>query len=286
MSLPSPNTAPPLQLPAFDRTVLRVIETVVPRPERAEWIRNWQAELWHMHHRRRNQGNIPTIAATTDLSIGLTRDALWLRTDSWRRTYSGSAILCQASLFGISLLSVLMALLLKISWHALAAEYYRSLVAAPLVLFVTFATAPRRHIEPEAAGRMLVRMRRRLFFAGKTEHILFFSFLLSADAFEPLHASLPNVADVMQVFAFVLFALIGMRWAFRDQDERCKHCLHTLATPERVGRPSHNLLEWNGSELTCKHGHGRLSVPEMETSWCQSSHWIDVDTGWDEAAFL
>jgi hypothetical protein len=40
-----------------------------------------------------------------------------------------------------------------------------------------------------------------------------------------------------------------------------------------VGRPSHNLLEWNGTELLCPDGHGHLSVPEMETSWCQSSRW-------------
>jgi hypothetical protein len=82
----------------------------------------------------------------------------------------------------------------------------------------------------------------------------------------------------------VLLALVGLRWAFRDQEQRCKQCLHALATPARVGRPSHNLLEWNGTELSCRHGHGLLSVPEMETSWCESSRWVELDRGWDEAA--
>lgn len=84
-------------------------------------------------------------------------------------------------------------------------------------------------------------------------------------------------ADLLQLFAFVLFALIGLRWAIHDQEQRCKHCLRLLTTPARVGRPSHNLLEWNGTELSCKHGHGLLSIPEMETSWCRYSHWSDLD---------
>jgi hypothetical protein len=74
----------------------------------------------------------------------------------------------------------------------------------------------------------------------------------------------------------------GLRWAFADQQQRCKQCLHLLATPARVGRPSYNLLEWNGTELLCKHGHGLLSVPEIETSWCQSSQWVDLDRRWSQ----
>jgi hypothetical protein len=57
-----------------------------------------------------------------------------------------------------------------------------------------------------------------------------------------------------------------------------------MATPAGVGRPSHNLLEWNGTELTCRHGHGLLSVPEMETSWCRSSHWVNLDSVWNQPA--
>jgi hypothetical protein len=48
-----------------------------------------------------------------------------------------------------------------------------------------------------------------------------------------------------------------------------------LTEPARVGRPSRNLLEWNGSEMNCRQGHGLLSVAEMETSWCEASRWIE-----------
>jgi hypothetical protein len=92
-----------------------------------------------------------------------------------------------------------------------------------------------------------------------------------------LHNAFPATADFFRIYFFVLFSLIGLRWAIHDQEQRCKHCLHSLATPARVGRPSHNLLEWNGTELNCTRGHGLLSIPEMETSWCQSSRWIALD---------
>lgn len=61
--------------------------------------------------------------------------------------------------------------------------------------------------------------------------------------------------------------MFGLRWTLAEQEQRCKYCLQSLQNPARVGRPSHNLLEWNGTELNCKWGHGLLSIPEIETSW-------------------
>ena len=145
----------PSPLPLFDRNLLRAVEKVVPSAEREEWSRTWQAELWHMHHRRRNHRSrnhcISALGITTDLSIGLTRDALWLRTDSWRRTFTGTPILCLASLLGLCFFSTLISLALNGNWHSLCLylsdPFKRSLLEAPLVVFVAFATASRRHIE-------------------------------------------------------------------------------------------------------------------------------------------
>ncbi len=275
----------PSPLPLFDRRLLRAVETLVPEAEREEWLRTWQAELWHMHHRRRGSRS-QSLLITTDLSIGLTRDALWLRTESWRRTFSGTPTLCLASLLGLCLLSAVIGLLFGGSWHLLGRyvgeQFDRSLLAAPLVVFVTFATASRRHIEERNKRGYWIK--RQLFFAAKTALLLLLTFLLSADVCQPIQAPLPNTADLLQLLLFVIFAVIGLRWSFRDQEQRCKQCLHSLATPARVGRPSHNLLEWNGTELACKQGHGLLSVPEMETSWCQSSQWVNQAPVWDRAA--
>ena len=273
---------PASPLPVFDRRLLSAVERIVPAAERPEWSRTWHAELWHMHHRtraRRTHSGAQTLALISDLSIGLTRDALWLRTESWRRALSGTPTLCLASLAALWLLSLVIDLALTGSWPALrphlTAELRRCFFAAPLVLFVTFATASRRHIERSHAGKVVYRIKRQIFSIAKTALVLLLSFQLSADICEPAHALFPNTADVVQIFLFVILALIGLRWALNDREQRCEQCLHALASPARIGRPSHNLLEWNGTEQVCKHGHGLLSVPEMESSWRRSSQWID-----------
>jgi hypothetical protein len=264
----------PSPLPSSDRRLLSLLERVVPSAEREDWSRSWQAELWHMRHRRSSHHN--------DLSIGLIRDALWLRTESWRRAFEGTAILCLAKLSGILLASLLIALALGGSWRSFGqfgdqfgGQFQRFLVEAPLIVFVSFGTSSRRHLGKNSASRKLSWIKRQLFFVAKTVLVLLFSFCLSADSCQPIHAAAwPNVADILQTFCFVVLAVVGLRWAFRDQELRCKQCLRSLATPARIGRPSHNLLEWNGTELLCKKGHGLLSVPEIETSWCQSSAWV------------
>ena len=268
-------------LPPLDRALIHTFRKVVPQADRDEWARAWQAELWHVHHRgpktRRR-----SVFATRDLAIGILRDACWLRSEGWRRALSGTAFLCIASLLGLSLLSILFALLLGGSWHSirpdLGDEGRRSLVAVPLILFVAFATGARRHIGRDAISNSIYRVKRQLFFVLKTAQVFLLAFLLSADTCLPLHATMPATADLAQLFCFVSFSLMGLRWAFRDQQERCKQCLQSLAAPARIGRPSHNLLEWNGTELSCKRGHGSLKVPEIETSWCQSSQWKTLQT--------
>ena len=281
------SQTPAPTLPPFDRKLLRVVEPIVPLAERKEWSRAWQAELWHMHHRNKARHR-STCRMMIDFSIGLTRDALWLRSESWRRTFTGTAVLCIASLAGLILIASLVALVPEAGWRALRSslgeQFDRALLAAPLIVFVAFASASRRHIEqgPQSRGRFWIKQQ--AFFSAKVVQVLLLAFALSVDVCQPLHPSLPATADFFQMFCFVLFALIGLRWAIHDQEQRCKHCLHSLATPARVGRPSHNLLEWNGTELNCKRGHGLLSIPEMETSWCQSSRWIVLEAGWEQAA--
>lgn len=279
-SLPSP-------LPLLDRILLLTLGKAVPAAEREEWFHTWQAELWHIHHRTRSRRS-EALGVMVDLSIGLLRDALWLRTDSWRRALSGTAILCLSSLFALCLLSALASLVLNGGWHALSlnlgSPFKRFVIETPLVAFVTFATASRRHVKPSATGKTMYWIKRQLFFAAKATLVLVLSFLLSTDVCQPLHASLPVTADLVQVLISVCISLVGLRWAFHDQGQRCNQCLRVLSTPARVGRPSHNLLEWNGNELVCRQGHGLLSIPEMETSWCRSSEWITQNPGWDRVA--
>lgn len=273
------SQAVPPTLPRFERNLLTIIRRLVPAQEREEWSRTWQAELWYMHQRSQHR-HVSPLTGIADLSIGLTRDALWLRTEDWKLAFSDTATVCVVSLLGLSLLSTLVALALAGGWHSLHLylrdELMRSLIAAPHVLFVLLATASRRH-SAHGHPRWPFWIKRYFFFGLKTLEILLLAFLLSVDLCLPLHAAIPLTADLLQLFAFVFFALIGLRWAIGDQEQRCKQCLRSLSTPARVGRPSHNLLEWNGTEQSCKHGHGLLSIPEIETSWCQSGRWINLD---------
>jgi len=276
----SPVAASPL--PFFDRNLLRAVEKIVPAGEREEWSRTWRAELWHMHHQARRGKDF---GITADLSIGLMCDALWLRTDSWGRALSGTPALCLASLLGWCALATLIGLALSGGWRGFAVyargPFERSAFAAVLVVFVSFATAARWHVEQGSASKGIYGLKRQIFFTAKTTLVLLLAFLLSADFWRPIFGMFPNWAYALQLLMFVPLALIGLRWAFGDQERRCKQCLRSLLTPARVGRPSRNLLEWNGTELVCKQGHGLLNVPEMETSWCDSSEWVTLDPAWE-----
>src|ERR1700679_2878925 len=105
-------------VPDFERNLLHIVRRLVPYHERDEWSRTWQAELWYMHQRSRHR-HVSPVAGILDLSIGLTRDALWLRAEKWRVAFSDTAVVCLPSLLGLSLLSILVALALAGSWYSL-----------------------------------------------------------------------------------------------------------------------------------------------------------------------
>lgn len=279
----------PSPLPRLYRTVLRCAEWLVPGDGRDEWRRSWQAELWHVHHgadRRRALGELRAL----DLAVGVALDAWWLRTDAWRRAYHGTAGLCLASLSGLCLVAWLIALSAVGDMGALGDGLMQPLAASvfatPLIVFVTYATAWNPHTGPRTPGRTLYWVRRQLFFVAKMMLLLQLTFVLSVEVCLPLRERVPGTADVLQILFFVILTLLGLRWGFADQEGRCKECLRSLQSPERVGRPSHNLLEWNGTEQVCRDGHGLLSVPEMQTSWCESSRWTGPVAGWDSAASI
>lgn len=265
-------------LPEFDRSLLRIVARLVPTCDREEWTRAWQAELWHMHNPR-CLSRRPRLRGTADLAAGVVLDGLWLRAEDWRRAFRGTALLCLAILLSLNVFFGAVLLIIKgvvpSGWASLECEFRHCLVAAPLVLLVALATNSRRHIEQ--GPRRGFRLKRWFFFFAQIVQVLLLAFLLSAILCLPIHESFPNTSDLLQVLCFVCFALLHLRWAVRDQEQRCKHCLCSLTQPARVGRPSHNLLEWNGTALTCRYGHGHLSIPEIETSWCQSSEWTELD---------
>ena len=264
---------------SFDRTLLRCVERMVPSGERRDWLRTWHAELWYVRHSARGRHG----AILADLSIGLIRDALWMRTESCRRTLVGTATLCLCSLAGLNLLAALLGLACSGDGHPfldyLGSHAGGSMVAGALVVFVSFSTSSRGHTAKDSKIALVDKLSRHLLLAMKVAQVLLLAFMVSADLSKPVSEQIPNTSDFFQILEFVLLALGGLRWALRDQELRCRQCLYLLTTPARIGRPSRNLLEWNGSEMSCKRGHGFLSVAEMETSWCEASKWIECVEG-------
>jgi len=265
-SLPSP-------LPVLDRTLLYFACKLVPLAERSDWLRCWQAELWHRHHLRSSELRSNAI----DLYPGLVRDALWLCAESIRMAFAGTASLCLGLLTIVLVLAGMPLFAFSGSTHTLfgllPSNAGRFLCEATLVTLVSFATGSRT-IEHESPAALVSRFRAQFFLAAKLALVLIIAFLLSLDMTLPFHTAHPFIAEIIQPQFFVFIALLGLRWNFQDQDNRCKHCLRELASPSRVGRPSWNFLDSNSTELLCKDGHGLLSVPEIETSWRRSSHWI------------
>lgn len=250
----------------LEDTLLKHGQRLVPTDQRSDWLRSWQGELWYERHRSRH-----------DLSMGLIRDALWLRADCWRQGLSGTAGLCLVALALLVAVAALPAVIiadetgnfLDFSLHMLP----RFAVASGLTLFVSYASSFTTIVMPEAkASRPWLRAW--AFHGSKVLLLLVLSALVSVDLCLSLELKACFAALPLEMFLFVMLALLGLRWNLLDERGRCRHCLRCLAPPQRIGRPSWNFLEYNGTELACRDGHGLLTVPELETSWCRSSVWI------------
>jgi hypothetical protein len=125
------------------------------------------------------------------------------------------------------------------------------------------------------------RLRRWTFLAGKFALLLPIVYLVSIDLAHLRPALDKDASDYIQLISAFSICLFGLRWALRDQRQRCPVCLGKLTHPARVGQPSRNFLAWNGTELICIGGHGLLHVPEMATSWFGTQRWLYLDPSWD-----
>jgi hypothetical protein len=125
------------------------------------------------------------------------------------------------------------------------------------------------------------RLRRWTFLAGKFALLLPIVYLVSIDLAHLRPALDQDTSDYIQLISSFSICLFGLRWALRDQRQRCPVCLGKLTHPARVGQPSRSFLAWNGTELICIGGHGLLHVPEMPTSWFSTQRWLYLDPSWD-----
>ena len=262
-------------LPKSDRLLLRAMGHIVPSSDREDWLRCWEAELWWRRYPPSREVHTELF---TDLSVGLCRDAFWLRFDSWSRVLRGTPVLCLLALAISCSLSILLAMCLYGGWYRLTSQFLPQsshfLFASALIVIVASATADKRPDIPKSLRSTRMRLFQDAFLVTKGVSLLWLTYFLSLDVSSPIVTLFPQASEYAQMLFFVISSICGLRWAFHDQERRCKACLRLLNEPRPVGRPSHNLIEQSGNESACRKGHGFLSVPELETSWRQSSEWI------------
>ena len=275
----------------FDRWYLRLISALVPGPRRSLWLREWRAELWHLRH---EDGGTDTILEKSrdclSLAYGVVADAGCLRMEWLQGSAKGSAGYSLTILVLLCVLGASLELFSAGSWYSLqrnlVGHFFGCFLFGGLpAVFVAAATAlpRRRKCRREWASfarRLPLNTRWFVFLGAKVSLTLLLGFLSSVVVVIPLRHSVGRSADWAEVLMATVMVSIGLRWAFLDQERRCHTCLRLLCEPARVGPPTHNLLDWNGTELACANGHGLLHVPEMRGSWCWFDLWVELDGTW------
>jgi hypothetical protein len=112
--------------------ILRCAARLVPGRERAEWLAEWEAELWHVWHAysRKSRECFRGGQEVTDFCLGAFHDAFWLRWSNPRsiprRAFrTGSASRCSLCLAMWTAISLLVCLLLPGANKAIRLSPYR-----------------------------------------------------------------------------------------------------------------------------------------------------------------
>lgn len=250
---------------------LRAASLFAPRDQRAEWVREWQSELWYIDR----QGAMR-------FCLGAFRDALWLRRNTVDLvTRAGihleSPLSCLAFLATLAAVSFLVTVHLPgpaslLSVRDLPGACIVTLLFSCLFLPATLAvwrTPARRDSMPRQN-----RLRRGIFLALKIALVQ--PIMLCGIALELAMGRLGGIA------AFGLWAacILGLRWIVTDQQRRCPVCLRLLTGPVRIGTPSRMFLEWYGAESTCSRGHGLLHTSETPASYSARPQWLSLGDSW------
>ncbi len=246
-------------------TILGTASLLAPADRRAEWVEEWQSELWY----------IPARDATR-FCWGAFRDALWLRrnnTGAAKQTkiHLESPLSCLGFLATLAAVSISIALCLPAPDTAaphlrvadlpglFATLLFLLCLLSPALLAMGWAPA-NRYPTPWRG-----RLRRAIFLALK------------------IALMQPIVLIVLMVPftspGFVVACVLALRWVFADQRRRCPVCLRLLTNPIRIGTPSRTFLEWYGGESMCSRGHGMLQVPEIPASY-SGEQWLNLDGSW------
>jgi len=268
------------------RAILFCAALLVPRLGRQEWMAEWTGELWHLIHSRNavKHSSAYVRGSIFRFCLGSFPDAIWLRLnrfDSARkeRLWLRSPVRC------ILFLLILAAIT---SWGA----YWESMLQPPYtdpqfmascLLVLAIAVL----ILPIATTFSLGHYPARLHSSARSARLNRFIFLgikvaiLLPIVFCGTLALAPGLAlGGVRPQGMLIGYFFAFRWALIDQRRRCPVCLRPLTNPVRMGRASHTMLEWCGTELMCSRGHGLMYVSDTPTSSYSSQTWLPLDSSW------
>jgi hypothetical protein len=259
----------------WQRAAIGAASRLAPAEERAEWLREWRAELWY----------VPPEQAPR-FCLGAFADAFWLRREAVAcagglHLPMESAGGCLGVLAVSAMVSAAVSLVLPLhsKWWPQPGMRLADLPAGWLLMLIytaIFLGAMRLAMgsaeAPDAPSRG--RLRRGLFFATKialVQPAVFAGFLVVI-AWKPI--------PVVGPFVMPMGLAWLVRWTIVDQRERCPECLRRLARPVRIGTVSKTFLDWHGAESVCDRGHGLMQVAEMPSSYGGAAKWLRLDGSW------
>jgi MacB-like periplasmic core domain len=123
-----------------------------------------------------------------------------------------------------------------------------------------------------------------LFFVAKSLLLLVATCLLASATVRwvcvHLVGSIYPMANGVALWFFLVLAIGPLSWSIHDQQKRCRTCLRRLGSPIRIGAPGHVLLNWSGTEMVCREGHGILYLPDAHADWLERDRWNTLDASW------
>jgi hypothetical protein len=177
-----------------------------------------------------------------------------------------------------------------VAWHLTPSGYFQMgprWVLSVFGIVLAFLVVPcltRLSVGDHSSGHHTLSLGRRSliwgFFVAKITVLLGIVYFASIDFGCSFVQPLSHLAGLMQGASSFALCLLGVSWAFRDQQQRCPVCLSRMAHPVDVGQLSRTFLDWNGTELVCASGHTLLHIPKTPTSWFGSQRWLYLDGSW------
>jgi hypothetical protein len=287
--------------------LLRCASWLVPREQRSDWLAEWKAELLYVFKKRFdvNGHSWLEVFRSASFCLGSFADAFWLwfgklRSEGpspWLKS-PHSCLLLLSALMAVCCLTcqvnhgVSSSLLYDAPEHQRLGSFALQVLMALIVLPATTSFS----LGDYSVGRstnfrdgvwrfkafLLTKLSLVIAVAyagalGLTRIAEWFSML---ERWPSVYRWIWDSPVPVQSSATIFIALFGLRWALRDQRQRCPVCLRLLSNPAFVGHPSQIFLAWSGTESICRRGHGLLHVPEVSTSWFHTQRWRYLDSSW------